>query len=279
MRTGTFRRIEREYIRSRILVGNATRRTHQSAREILNLIGLLIPYHDKSLTLTHGNTDGITKSFLIAFLHGKLINDNLNVMVLVTIHLHATLQFEDLIIHSNLKIAFATHLLKELTIMSLTIADKRSENDDTLSDIVAENHLRNLILGVFHHLLARHIAICRTCTGKEQTEIVIDLSSSADGRARITVCRLLLDTDHRRQSCNLIHVRTLHSSKEITGVCRESLDIASLSLRKDCIEGKGRLTRTRKTGNNAQRITRNLYINILEIVHSGTIDFDHKIFK
>ena len=244
MRTGTFWGIEREDIRSRILVGNAARRTHKSAREILNLIGILIPNHDKSLTLTHGNADGITKSFLITFLHGKLINNNLNVMVLVAIHLHATLQFENLIIHTNLEIALATHLLKEFTVMSLTIANKRSENDDTLSDIVAENHLCDLILSIFHHLLARHIAICRTRTGKEQTKIVIDLSSSADGRARIAVCRLLLDTDNWRKTRNLIHVRTLHSSKEITGVCRESLYIASLSFSKDSVEGKRRLART-----------------------------------
>ena len=159
--------------------------------------------------------------------------------------------------------------------MSLTITDKRSKDNNTFPDIIAKNHLCHLILSIFHHLLARHIAICRTSTSKEQAEIVIHLGRCADRGTRISVCGLLFNTDNRRKARNLIHIRTLHPTKEIAGVCRESLDISSLSLCKDSIKGKRRFSRTRKSGDNAQRITWNLNINILEIVHSGTINFYH----
>ena len=112
----------------------------------------------------HGYTNSITESLLITILYGKFIYNNLDIMVLIAIHLHATLQFKNLIVNTNLKIALATHLLKEFTIMSLTITDKWSENDNTLADIVAENHLRYLFLRIFHHFLPRHIAISRSGT-------------------------------------------------------------------------------------------------------------------
>ena len=118
-------------------------------------------------------------------------------MVLVTINLHATCDFEHLTIHTNVQIALTAHRLEELPIVTFTAAHQGSEDIDGLAGIIAHDHVEHFLLGIFHHLLASGIAVGLTGTGKEQSHIVIDLGGGANGGAWVLISGLLLDTDHR----------------------------------------------------------------------------------
>ena len=157
-------------------------------------------------------------------------------MVLVTVHLHASGDFQNFPIDTDIQVTFATHRLEEFTVMTLTAADKRSEDEDLTSGIIVQDHVEHLLLCVFHHLLTGGIAVGLAGTGEEQTHVVVDLCRGAYCGSRIPVGGLLLDADDGRESCDLIHIRALHTAEEIAGIGRKGLDITALTLSKDGVE-------------------------------------------
>ena len=150
--------------------------------------------------------------------------------------------------------------------MTLALAYEGSEQEDSLALIIAENHVDDLFLGIFHHLLATLIAVCSTGAGIEQTEIIVNLGGSAHGRAGILVGGFLFDADDRTQSRNLINIRAFHITQEVAGIGRESFDISALTFGKDGVESQRTLARTRESSNHGEGITRNLHIYVLEVV-------------
>ena len=128
--------------------------------------------------------------------------------------------------------------LEEFTVVTFTIAHQRSKDIERLAGIVGENHLENLLVGIFHHLLAGNIAVSRSCAGEEQTHVVINLGGGAYGRARVLVGSLLFYADDGRKTCNLVNVRSFHAAEEVACIGRERLDVASLSFGKDSVEGE-----------------------------------------
>ena len=189
-------------------------------------------------------------------------------MHLVAVELHSAYHFLDFSIHTYIEITFAAHTLEEFAIVSLALANQRSQQEDGLAGIFIKNHIDDLFFGVFHHLFTAAVAVGCTGTGKEQTEIIVNLGSGTNGRTRVLVGGLLLDADDRTQTGNLIYIRALHIAQEVAGIGRESLYVAALSLGKDGIESQRRLARTRKSGYHGEGVARNLNINILEVVYS-----------
>ena len=121
--------------------------------------------------------------------------------------------------------------------MSFALADEWGKEEDAMTFVIAENHVDDLFLGIFYHLLATMIAVSSTGTCIEQTQVIVNLCGCAHGGTGILVGSLLFDTDDRTETCNLIYIRTFHAAQKIAGVCRESFDIASLAFGKDGVEG------------------------------------------
>ena len=74
--------------------------------------------------------------------------------------------------------------------------------------------------------------------GEQQAQVVVDLGDRADRRTRVADCALLIDRDGRRQAVDLVDVRLLHLPEELAGVRAQALDIASLALGVDRVEGE-----------------------------------------
>ena len=72
----------------------------------------------------------------------------------------------------------------------------------------------------------------------------------------------------------MIHVGLFHHVEELARISRQALDIAALAFRIDRIEGKGRLARPGKAGDDHKLISRNIDIDILQIVLPRPADFD-----
>ena len=174
-----------------------------------------------------------------------------------------------------MQITLAAQTLEELTIMSLTATHHRCQNENLPSGIVVHDHVDDLLLGVFHHRFARHVAVCLAGTGKEQSQVVVNLGRGTHGGTRILVGSLLFDADDGRQSGNLIHVGTLHASQEVAGVGRERLNIAALSLGKDGVEGQAGLAAAAQSGDDRQRVSGNGDVDVLQIVDTRSPDVDH----
>ena len=121
--------------------------------------------------------------------------------------------------------------------MTLALTNEWGKEEDATAFVIAENHVDDLFLGIFCHLLASMIAVSCTCACIEQTQVIVNLGGCAHGGTGILVGSLLFDTDDRTETCNLIYIRTFHAAQKIAGVCRESFDIASLAFGKDGVEG------------------------------------------
>ena len=102
-------------------------------------------------------------------------------MVLVAVGLHARRYVHYLAIHPNIQIALAPKRLEQFPIVSLTLSYEWRKDIDAVSGILRIDHVENTLLGILHHLFARSIAVCRSGTGKEQSQIVVYLGRSAHG--------------------------------------------------------------------------------------------------
>ncbi len=89
-----------------------------------------------------------------------------------------------------------------------------------------------------HHLLDRHHRDCFTALGamglaypgKEEPHVVIDLRDSADRRAGIPACSLLVNGNCRREPFNIVNIRFVHAPEKLPGVGRERFHVPPLPL-------------------------------------------------
>ena len=156
---------------------------------------LLVEDHDQSLALFHGDGDGFLEAVggLCPWL--QFIDHYFDVVVLVAIYLHAACDLQQLSIHADIQIALTAHRLEEFTIVAFSAAHQRGEDIDGFTGIVVHDHVEHFLLGIFHHLLTGGIAVGLSGPGKEQTQVIVDLSSGANGGTWILVSGLLLDAD------------------------------------------------------------------------------------
>ncbi len=214
---------------------------------------------------------------MLSTLDGEAVNNHFDVVIPVSVHLHALGQFLQFTVHADMQIAFLPHALKQLAIVTLTALHQRRQYQYLPTLIVVGNHFDDLLLCVFHHRLAGLVAVCLASTCKEQAQIVVHLRRRAYRRTRVFVRCLLLNADDGRQSRNLIHVRALHASEEVTRIGRERLDIAALAFGKDGVEGQTRLSASAQSGDDRQRVTRNFDVYVLEVMYACAPDVDFRV--
>ncbi len=225
-------------MRSRFAVGKSGSRVHQATAVMAQLVRIGIQQHDQSVTLLHGCTQAFFQAAFVGSRDNHFIDHHFDAVHLVAVQLHAVEYLLDLAIDTDGQIAFLTNLLEQFLIMSLTIADQRSQEVCLLSLIMLQNQVEHLLFGVFHHLLSAQIRVRLSRPRIKQTEKVVDLCRRTDGRTGIFVSRFLFDRDDRAQSGDLIHIRTFHISEEVTGIGRECLHIPALSFRKNRIKSQ-----------------------------------------
>ena len=109
---------------------------------------------------------------------------------------------------------------------------------------------------------------------EKQAQVFIDLSRSTHRGAWVSARYLLFDGDSGRNPFDEVTFRLAHAAQELAGIRRKAFHIAPLSFRIQCVEGQGRLARTRQTGDDYQLVARNVYIDIFQIVDLGSFDGD-----
>ena len=163
--------------------------------------------------------------------------------------------------------------------MSLALLHQGGQEVDTVVGIVTEQQFDDLLLGIFHHFLTAGIRIGFAGSRIEQAEEVVDFGDRADGGTGIFVGGLLLNADHRREPADLVHVGTFEVVEKITRVGRKGLDVSALTLGIDGVEGQRRLSAPAQSGDHRERMPRNVYIDILEVVHAGTEHLNFTVLK
>ena len=171
----------------------------------------MVKNHEQPLALFHGQFHRLLQP-LTGPSHCQLVHHHFDVVVLIAVHLHATAYLHDFPVNAHGEVSLAPHLLEEFAVVAFAASYQWCQNVDPLTGIVVLNHFKHPLLGIFHHWLARHIAVCFAGTGEEQAQIVVNLRGGAHGGAGVPVGGFLLDADDRRQAGNLVHVGTLHAA-------------------------------------------------------------------
>ena len=100
-------------------------------------------------------------------------------------------------------------------------------------------HLCDEVVGSMAlHLLTADGRIDMPYAGKEDAQVIVYLSRGGNGGARIASDSLLFDSYCRRQIADVVTFGFCQAPQKLTGVGREALHIASLSLSIESVEGQ-----------------------------------------
>ena len=267
---GAVGRVEREVVWRRLTVSQSGHGTHQSAAVVTNLVRCGVEQQDESVSLLHGHAEALLEAWPVVDADHELVDDHLNAVHLVSIQLHAAADLHQLTVDAHVEVALLAHLLEELLVVPLAVADERCEEVHLPSVILPHDQLQNLLLGVLDHLLAAEVGVGLASAGVEQAEEVVDLRSGADGGAWVAVRRLLLDGDDGAQAGDLVHVWPLHVAHEVASVGREGVDVAALTFGEDGVEGERRLAASTHTRDDGEAVAGQLDVDILQVVHACT---------
>ena len=130
--------------------------------------------------MAHRYLHTFLEPFVVFTTYFQFIDNHLDVMILVSVNLHTTLNLLYLSIYAYIEVSFTPHTFKEFAIMSFALTDQRGEDEDAMVDILVKYHFHHLFLCIFYHLLSRQITICRTSPCIEQTQIIVYFGSSSD---------------------------------------------------------------------------------------------------
>ncbi len=140
------------------------------------------------------------------------------------------------------------------------------------SDLI---RIHNLLGGLLDHFPTADRAMRNAHPGKEQAQVVVDLSDRSDRRTWVMGGTLLVDGNSRGEPFDVIHIRFLHLTKELAGIGGERLNIPPLTFGKDGVEGQRGFTGTGETGDYHQLVAWNFHRNILQIMFACTHHADY----
>ena len=117
---------------------------------------------------------------------------------------------------------------------------------------------------------ATHRAVRDADAGEQETQVVVDLRDGADRGSRVPGGGLLVDGDRGREPLDEVAVRLVHLPQELAGVGGQGLDVASLPLGEDGVEGQRGLARPAQPRENDQGIPGQVQGDVLQVVDAGT---------
>ena len=133
---------------------------------------------------------------------------------------------------------------------------------------------QDLPVGIAHHALAGHVAVCLTHTCEKQAQQVVDLRDRPHRAPRVPADGLLFNGDHRAQAADQVHIRPFDTTEELPRIGIEGLDVPALSFGVYGVEGQGALATPAQSGDHHQAVAGNTHIDVLQVVHPGPQHFD-----
>ena len=126
-------------------------------------------YHHDAFAHIHCFFDAFFEAVNIFFFDDEFVDDNFDVVVMVAVEFHASVDFLYYAIDTDIRVAFFADAFEELFVVTFTVTDYRREEIYGLTFVVFKYKVEDLLVGIFNHRLSRNVAICSSSTGIEQT--------------------------------------------------------------------------------------------------------------
>ena len=149
-----------------------------------------------------------------------------------------------------------------LAVFTLALLHNRGHHRNLLALVAHIQIIDNLV----HRLRLDHAAtigaVRHAKARKKQTVMVQNFDHRTHRRTRVTVHRLLVNRNRRRNAAHAFHLGVFHAANELARISRERLNKAALAFLEHRIESEARLARTRHTGHHHDRIAGNRKIHM-----------------
>ena len=231
MRTVTFRRIERERMRRRLLKRNAGIRVHQMLGIMLYLPSLQVEHGKRAFSTSQCRSNGILYPLVITCSRLHLVHHELDEMGLVPVQSRYGGQVTEFSVDAHLSKATLAEIVEQLLVMTFSATHERREKI-TFPLIVLLHYERNyLLISVAGHFLPRYRRICTRRPRIQKSEEIVNFGYGTDRGTRIVARGLLLDGDNRTQAVDFLNLRLLQHTHKMLGVGGKRIHITPLSLR------------------------------------------------
>ena len=206
--------------------------------------------------------------------HHEPVDDDRDVVLELLVELDRVLEQAQFAVDLGPRVAVGPQLVEELAVLALAAAHDRREHHEARAVLELHHLVDDLLDRLAFDRRAADVAMRLADPRPQQAQVVVDLGNRADRRARVARRRLLVDRDRRRQAFDRVDVGLVHLPEELARVGAQRLDVAALALGVDGVERQRGLARARQTGDDDERVTRQLEADVLEIVLAGAGDDD-----
>ena len=204
--------------------------------------------------------------------HFETVHNSFDFVLAVFIEFGNFFQVIGLAIHPDPHEAFLLHLLEQLAVLSLAVADQGGQDRYRGLIGVCEQVLDDLADALALNFFAAVVAVLHAHPREKDPQVVVNFGDRADRGARVVTGAFLLDGDGGGEPLDEIHVRLVHQAEELAGIGGKAFHVATLPLGIDRVEGQRAFAAARKPGQHGKLAPRNLNIDILQVVLAGAFD-------
>ena len=223
----------------------------------LHRVGEALLARPVSLPLRHEAVDDDVDGVLDLLLQGRRLGER-----------------DRLAVHARTAVPLGPQLGEEIDELALARPDDRREDLESGALRQLEQAVDDLLGALPRDRLAADGAVRAPDPREEEAQVVVHLGDRADRRAGVAVRRLLVDGHRRGEPLDEVDIRLVHLPEELPGIGGERLDIATLTLGEDRVEGERGLARPGESREDDERVPRDVDVDVLEIVLAGTLDDD-----
>ena len=222
----------------------------------------------------HRGLDRVGQPLARVRLHHQPVDDDGDVVLVLLVEDDLLLEQPHLAVDLHAREALGAQLLELLAVLALAPAHDRRHDHEPRA--VLERHdLVDDLLGRLRGDRPPAVEAVRLADARpQQAQVVVDLGDGADRRARVARRRLLVDRDRGREALDRVHVGLVHLPEELARVRAQRLDITTLSLCVDRVEGERRLARARQPRDHDQGVAGHRHRDVLEVVLTRAGDDD-----
>ncbi len=235
------RAVERERPRLYLRDGRSTVRARKVLAEqhgIARAVALDGLHLHESLGQPERRLYRVGQPALYPLAHHEPVNDDLDVVLVVLVQAQLDGQLVQLAVHPHAGEALLGEVLQQLPILAFAAPHDRRHDHEARLLWQGQYLLDHLLRGRGGDGEAADVAVWPAGASVEEAEVVVDLRDRRHGRARVVGRGLLVYGDRGRQTVYVVHVGLVHLAEELPRVGGEALDVASLALGVDSVEGE-----------------------------------------
>ena len=219
-----------------------------------------------SISAPQGQLDRLVEPCPQAVLDDDPVDDHVNVVGLRFFQLRRGAGIDELSIDPSPHKPLAADLFEQIAVRSLLSSHERCGDHCLATRFECQNALDNRLGRLLRQLAAAVRTMRGPRAGKQQAKKIVDAGRGSQRAARIDVAHTLFDRQRGGQSLDPVDVRALHLVEQCPGLGRQGLEIPSLSLGEECIEGQRALAASADAGHDDEFVPRNVDVEVLQVV-------------